>query len=292
MYKCECGKEFDKANNFNGHKSQCIIHLKAIGKYENYLKRKKENSLKYKKTCIKKRNIKLKIERDKIRICKGCGKKYTWNNSDIHSNVFCSRSCANKRIMSNDIKQKISKSCKNINKDNYYLSIERNKNNRIEKYNSNPKYCKICGKVIEYLDRKHETCSYECRIEAIRQAALKQKYHGRSKQGWYKGFWCDSTWELVYIIYCLDHNINIKRNKQAFEYEYNNKLHKYLPDFIVNNTLIEIKGYRTELVDIKTKAVKDIPLIILYEKDLKECFDWVKNNYSYKNLEDLYDNAP
>lgn len=27
MYKCECGKEFDKANNFNGHKSQCIIIL-------------------------------------------------------------------------------------------------------------------------------------------------------------------------------------------------------------------------------------------------------------------------
>lgn len=29
MYKCECGKEFENAQSFNGHKSHCKIHLYA-----------------------------------------------------------------------------------------------------------------------------------------------------------------------------------------------------------------------------------------------------------------------
>lgn len=37
---------------------------------------------------------------------------------------------------------------------------------------------------------------------------------GRGKKGWYKGFFCDSSWGLAYIIYCLDHNIDIKRNME------------------------------------------------------------------------------
>lgn len=36
MFKCECGKEFEKANSFNGHKSHCKIHLEAVGKLDAY----------------------------------------------------------------------------------------------------------------------------------------------------------------------------------------------------------------------------------------------------------------
>lgn len=31
MYKCECGKEFEKPNSFNAHKSNCRDHY--IAKY-------------------------------------------------------------------------------------------------------------------------------------------------------------------------------------------------------------------------------------------------------------------
>lgn len=38
MYKCECGKTFDKANSLNAHYSHCIIHRKGkapIDRFEN-----------------------------------------------------------------------------------------------------------------------------------------------------------------------------------------------------------------------------------------------------------------
>lgn len=31
-YKCECGKEFDNPQKFNGHKSHCQMHLKLFNK--------------------------------------------------------------------------------------------------------------------------------------------------------------------------------------------------------------------------------------------------------------------
>ena len=30
---------------------------------------------------------------------------------------------------------------------------------------------------------------------------------GRGKQGWYKGYWCDSSWELAFVMYCLYNNL-------------------------------------------------------------------------------------
>lgn len=40
MYVCECGKEFNNAQKFNGHKSHCKVHLIAAGKLEDYEIRK------------------------------------------------------------------------------------------------------------------------------------------------------------------------------------------------------------------------------------------------------------
>ena len=118
---------------------------------------------------------------------------------------------------------------------------------------------------------------------------------GKGKKGWYKGFFCSSTYELAYIIYCLDHNIDIKRNEEYFIYEYEGKQHRYYPDFIVNNELVEIKGYHTDLVDIKLKCVNK-PIKILYYNDMKYIFDYIEEQYGYKittyknKLYELYEN--
>lgn len=121
-----------------------------------------------------------------------------------------------------------------------------------------------------------------------------RKGSGRGKHGYYKGIYCDSTYELAYLIYCLDHNIDIKRCSETFEYEYEGKKHKYTPDFIVENTIIEIKGQYVDLVDVKAESV-DKPYKILYKEDLQEVFEYVAKTYNKKydksgnNFYELYD---
>lgn len=225
----------------------------------------------------------------KISICPRCGIEF----ENTTNRTYCSISCANVRHHSEETKKKTSDTLKLYNKLNYDKIIIKSNNLKLkneQKYLENPKYCPICNKVIPYNIKNKITCCNECYIEYQRIKALNQKYHGRGKAGWYKNFWCDSTYELAYVIYCLDHNIDIKRNYEEFEYTYNNISHKYIPDLIVNDELIEIKGYHTELVDIKLKSVNK-PIKILYKEDLKFAFEYIKEKYNLSgvNVAKLYD---
>lgn len=114
---------------------------------------------------------------------------------------------------------------------------------------------------------------------------------GRAKFGYYKGIYCGSTYELCWVIYNLDHNISFKR----FEgYLQDGKI-KYYPDFLIDtNTIVEIKGYKTEEVDRKTQlAVSNgYSISVLYKKDLEYAFEYVKKQYKISNknkFHTLYD---
>jgi hypothetical protein len=109
---------------------------------------------------------------------------------------------------------------------------------------------------------------------------------GRGKKGWYKGFFCDSSWELAYVIYCLEHDIDIKRNTEKRNYFWEGKNKNYIPDFIVNKIVTEIKGYKTEQWRAKLEANPDI--VVLYEKDLKPILDYVIMKYG-KDYVNLYE---
>jgi hypothetical protein len=109
---------------------------------------------------------------------------------------------------------------------------------------------------------------------------------GRGKKGWYKGFFCDSSWELAYVVYCLDHNIDIKRNTEKRQYVWKDKVKNYIPDFIVEGNLIEIKGFKTEQWLAKLEANPDVK--VLYEKDLEPVLSYVKNKYG-KDFASLYE---
>lgn len=115
---------------------------------------------------------------------------------------------------------------------------------------------------------------------------------GCGHKGWYKGFYCDSTYELAYVIYNLDHNIEFKRCPRTifYLYEYKGSIHKYYPDFMLaDGSLVEIKGYRSDLVDLKTQAVKDRSIKVLFESDLTYAFEYIKLKYNVSRLEDLYE---
>ncbi len=109
---------------------------------------------------------------------------------------------------------------------------------------------------------------------------------GRGKKGWYKGFFCDSSWELAYVVYCLENNIDIKRNTEKRQYIWKGKVKNYIPDFIINGTLTEVKGFKTEQWLAKLAANPDVR--VLYEKDLEPVLEYVKNKYG-KDFIHLYE---
>lgn len=115
---------------------------------------------------------------------------------------------------------------------------------------------------------------------------------GRGKKGWYKGYWCDSSWELAWVIYNLDHNIKFERNTIGFEYEYNKEQRKYHPDFLISDIYYEIKGRRNfeKLDDENKEKIKQFKfnLKVLYEKDMKPYISYVISKYG-KDYTKLYE---
>ena len=111
---------------------------------------------------------------------------------------------------------------------------------------------------------------------------------GRGKKGWYKGFFCDSSWELAYVIYNLEHDIKLIRNTEKFPYLWENEIHYYIPDFILEDgSYIEVKGYRTKQVEEKIKQFK-YPLEIIDKHNIKAYIKYVENKYG-KNYIELYE---
>jgi hypothetical protein len=142
--------------------------------------------------------------------------------------------------------------------------------------------CQRCSNpFVHKKTEKRKYCSVKC------SAGLREK-SGRGKTGHYSGFFLRSTYELAYLIYHLDNNIPIKAFSGYFEYvdPKTNKSRKYYPDFFVNNTIIEIKGYKSNIDAIKSSNITE-PYKILYCKDLQPIFDFVETKYSMK-IKDLW----
>ena len=100
---------------------------------------------------------------------------------------------------------------------------------------------------------------------------------GRGKKGWYKDFFCDSSWELAYVIYCLENNISIVRNTQKYQYMWQDKIRNFIPDFIVDGRLTEVKGYKSLQWEAKMQATPDID--VLYGNDMKPIIRYVVDKY-------------
>jgi hypothetical protein len=113
-----------------------------------------------------------------------------------------------------------------------------------------------------------------------------RKGSGVGKSGWYKNIWCDLTWELAFIIWCESNGKSIIRNTGYFKYEFEGKTRRYLPDFIVDGQLVEIKGRRTSdaLIDAKIKSTNG-RVTLLLAKEMEPILETVKH---LQPLEKLY----
>ena len=114
-YVCECGKTFSGGQAFNGHKSNCRIHL-GEEKYKEAVDRRLKAAEKGRQALHEKsekfhakKDLELQQWIKEQHQCERCGKVMT---EFYGSGRFCSKSCANSRNYSTETREKTSKTMK------------------------------------------------------------------------------------------------------------------------------------------------------------------------------------
>lgn len=200
---------------------------------------------------------------------------------------FCSRICANSHIQTKEQNERRRIKLSGIKSSSYIdgrTKIER--------------FCLSCGSKIKWNSRLgycnkcyRSTYEYKCSLSESLQGKVGGYRHGsgRGKKGWYKGYFCDSSWELAFVIYCLENGVKITRNYKGFEYKFEEKISKYYPDFIMEDgSFIEIKGYMDSKNLEKINQFNFGILKIIGKKDIKLYIDYVKKKYG-NNFISLYE---
>lgn len=303
IYVCECGKEFDNSQRFNGHKGQCKTHLILVGKYENRMAGNRKMHEGSRLRAQERRAEKEQLEIEKLQQwiseqhrCKKCNQVMTkyWGTG-----TYCSASCAHGHPKSQESRDKTRETIIKEQLPRRKVDQEKQYKLKLEQYLQSPNKCCICGKEFSYEQRNRQACD-DCVNILI--SIKRKKYieeHGynlnttvksRYKYGTYKDISCDSSWELAFVMYHLDHQIPFIRNKSKyFEYEFNGNTHRFYPDFIVDDTYIEIKSRYSDETDAKVASMPaSVNFQILYEQDLQMYFDYVKDTYG-EDYYKLYD---
>ncbi len=213
-------------------------------------------------------------------------KKY--NQKDLKKDKhFCSRKCANTFSS-------------NVNKEERLEKIRISMKNNEKVIKAGEKAREVIKKIAE--SKKVDIECLHCK-EVIRTSNENRKYHkecwlkasggirrgsSRGKSGWYKGYWCDSSYELAYVIYNLDHGISFERNSDGFNYEFRNKIRKFYPDFISNGSYVEIKNFKSEETNAKISQFPHKIDIFYKEYILENFMPYVVSKYG-KDFIRLYE---
>lgn len=229
-----------------------------------------------------------------MKVCPKCNSEHEKNGT------YCSRLCANSRgPMSEEAKD----SRRTWAKTNRVGFLKNSLTQ--EEYSLKPKACVTCGQGISWdsvLGRTplRKTCSDDCEATLRRKSALicnkgtggKRHGAGRGKKGYYRGIWCDSTYELAFVAFMLAKGHKVERYQGYVEYvdPVDGRTKKYYPDFVVDDIVVEIKGYLT-VTDRAKLAACSFPIKLLQGPDLKEAFDYLKEveGVSRDNLDALYE---
>lgn len=204
--------------------------------------------------------------------CKKCGTKFSPTKGLIN---YCTMQCRNSRVFSEETNEKKRK-----------LNLGKSPWNKGKKIKWVKSICLFCGCDIPHTKSKPKKYHAECWLKC---SGGYRKGSGVGKGGWYKGYWCDSSYELAWIIFNIEHGNTFTRNTQEFEYIWEGKKRKYVPDFIINGELVEIKGYVDKHIGTKLKSVPNLK--VLFKEDLKNVFNYVEDKYG-KDFIRLYEENP
>lgn len=105
--------------------------------------------------------------------------------------------------------------------------------------------------------------------------------NGRVKNVIYNGIKLDGKWELEVAKYLDKNSIQWERPSIGIEYEWNNKIHLYFPDFYLSdyNTYIEVKGLVRERDYAKWKSINN--LIVIKAKEINDIRNESFDIYKY-----------
>jgi hypothetical protein len=138
--------------------------------------------------------------------------------------------------------------------------------------------------------RVHEILRSSPEIEARRRQKLSaqarrrglgqyRKGSGRGKKGRYRGVWCDSSYELAFVIYALDEGLAFERNWVTFPYTFEGRMRNWIPDFrLTDGTYLEIKGYTSPQTEAKFAAFPH-GLIVVRRENMQFVFEYVISKY-------------
>lgn len=152
---------------------------------------------------------------------------------------------------------------------------------------------RIRGRVTGYastIEKENERRNKISKIARLNKSGSYGGYKpgsGRGKHGWYKGIWCDSSWELAWVMFHLDHNIPFERNRDRFEYVWNGKKYKYSPDFkMADGCHVEVKAWLDDKGRAKLAACQGV--IVLMKKEMEPYLQYASEKYG-KNFIRMYD---
>jgi hypothetical protein len=214
---------------------------------------------------------------DLFRNCLCCSKKIKQYKSDSQSRKFCNKMCEiswrkekkqsqetiNKRIANTDQKKKEKFRQKTMME--RYGSLEhspnpKEKSKKISKALTGIKHTKEHHNKITISKIKNGTIKHtqetKDKISVIVTKALNSPNFDKSKlvshkknnykQGDYKGFYCRSSYEKLFVDFCEEYNIKLssaENNEFAVNYESDGKIKTYFPDFYLVDfdLVVEIK---------------------------------------------------
>ncbi len=290
IYEClECKREFNSYRRLGSHrknahcKSRCQICDSVVA------------------TLALQRHVISCKKKHEEHICRQCQKVY------LGQNKFCSQSCmalfnnALRGPVSLEQKRKVSLALKGRMFSERRTSSSRLKRNQILSNLNLPltdiTNCIVCKK--EFNSRGIQLhCSRKCtNLCSIVRKNLSDSLRGKcggirkgsgcGKSGHYLGIWCDSSWELAWVIFHIENNISFERNDIGFDYEFEGKIKKYYPDFIIDSEFIEIKGYKTAQFEAKLQQFPG-SLKVLYKKGMQLYLKYAIEKHG-KDFIKLYD---
>jgi hypothetical protein len=242
-----CGKEFANSLNSFGYHLSITHKIKYKDYYDKFLKQPNEG------------------------LCKICNKPTNWRNN--HYLTYCSCKCkqrdpeiikaqqdtmlkkygAKTTLESEILRKKVENTCiekyDNINPGSFGSNIF--KNSMLIKYNTDcylnlltDEERKINAKLGWTEEAKQKREETILKNYGVTHTSKSHEILSKMRKKYiYNNLKFDSSWEIAYYIWLKDHNIEFEYQPNiSFEYEYNGKIHKYFPDFKINNLFYEIKG--------------------------------------------------